>query len=58
MPLIMSLLKMATRRKANMAIIDVIKYEGDNNTFVYKHPTEDFNSGAQLIVHESQEAVF
>ena len=49
---------MATRRKANMAIIDVIKYEGDNNTFVYKHPTEDFNSGSQLIVHESQEAVF
>jgi membrane protease subunit (stomatin/prohibitin family) len=41
-----------------MAIIDVIKYEGDNNTFVYKHPSEDFNTGSQLIVHESQEAVF
>ena len=41
-----------------MAIIDVIKYEGGNDTFVYKHPTEDFNSGTQLIVHESQEAVF
>ena len=36
-----------------MAIIDVIKYEGGNDTFVYKHPTEDFNSGTQLIVHES-----
>ncbi len=41
-----------------MAIIDVIKYEGGNDTFVYKHPDEDFNSGTQLIVHESQEAVF
>jgi len=41
-----------------MGIIDVIKYEGGNDTFVYKHPTEDFNAGTQLIVHESQEAVF
>ncbi len=41
-----------------MAIIDVIKYEGDNATFVYKHKAEDFNSGSQLIVHESQEAIF
>lgn len=41
-----------------MNMIDVIKYEGDNKTFVYKHPTEDFNTGSQLIVHESQEAVF
>lgn len=39
-------------------IIDVIKYEGDNQTFIYKYPYEDFNIGAQLIVHESQEAVF
>ncbi len=41
-----------------MAIIDVIKYEGGNDTFVYKHDAEDFNTGTQLIVHESQEAVF
>lgn len=39
-------------------IADVIKYEGDNSTFVWKHPCEDFNSLTQLIVHESQEAVF
>lgn len=39
-------------------IADVIKYEGDNSTFVWKHPLEDFNSLTQLIVHESQEAVF
>lgn len=41
-----------------MAIIDVIKYEGDNSTFIWKHPKEDFNTSAQLIVHESQEAIF
>lgn len=39
-------------------IADIIKYEGDNSTFVWKHPCEDFNMGTQLIVHESQEAVF
>lgn len=38
--------------------ISVIKYEGDNSTFVWKHPIEDFNFGSQLIVHESQEAIF
>lgn len=38
--------------------ISVIKYEGDNDTFIWKHPIEDFNLGSQLIVHESQEAVF
>ncbi len=39
-------------------IYDVIQYEGDNTTFIWKHPTVDFNSGTQLIVHESQEALF
>ena len=39
-------------------IAQVIKYEGDNTTFIWKHPVEDFNTGTQLIVHESQEAVF
>lgn len=41
-----------------MSIIDVIKYEGDNHTFVWKHPSVDFNTSTQLIVHESQEAIF
>ena len=36
----------------------IIKYEGDSDTLVWKHPVEDFNCGSQLIVHESQEAVF
>ena len=39
-------------------IAEIIKYEGDNSTFIWKHPSEDFNSMTQLIVHESQEAIF
>ena len=39
-------------------ILSVIKYEGDNSTFVWKHPIEDFYYGSKLIVHESQEALF
>ncbi|MCR5041254.1 MAG: SPFH domain-containing protein [Clostridia bacterium] len=39
-------------------ICEVLKYEGDNSTFIWKHPSEDFNSLTQLIVHESQEAIF
>ena len=41
-----------------MAIDEVLKYEGSNHTFIWKHPIEDFNIGTQLIVHESQEAIF
>lgn len=39
-------------------LASIIKYEGDNNTFIWKHPIEDFNYGSQLIVHETQEAIF
>ena len=39
-------------------IAEIIKYEGDNTTFIWKHPLEDFNSLTQLIVHETQEAIF
>lgn len=39
-------------------LAQVIKYEGDNTAFVWKHPIEDFKTGTQLIVHESQEALF
>ena len=41
-----------------MALAEIIQYEGNNQTFIWKHPCEDFYSGTQLIVHESQEAVF
>lgn len=49
-------IKKAKERDA--AIPTVIKYEGDNTTFVWKHPMIDFVTGSQLIVHESQEAIF
>ena len=39
-------------------IAQIIRYEGDNSTFIWKHPCEDFNTTTQLIVHESQEAIF
>lgn len=39
-------------------IISTIKYEGGNDVLIYKYPETDFNLGTQLIVHESQEAVF
>lgn len=39
-------------------LADAISYEGDNQTLVWKHPVEDFSWGSQLIVHESQEAIF
>lgn len=42
----------------NQGLASLIKYEGDNQTLVWKHPIEDFNLGSQLIVHESQEAIF
>jgi len=41
-----------------MKIVDVIKFEGDSEVFVWKHPIEDFNTATQLIVHEGQEAIF
>ncbi len=41
-----------------MQLYEVIKYEGDNDNIVWKYEKEDFNLGSQLIVHESQEAIF
>lgn len=40
-----------------MKIVDIIKYEGNNNILIWKHPAEDFNTLSQLIVYESQEAI-
>ena len=42
----------------SQGLASVIKYEGGNDVLVWKHPIEDFNLGSQLIVHESQEAIF
>ena len=50
--------RLVSERIRKDGLASIIKYEGDNSTFVWKHPIEDFNYGSQLIVHESQEAIF
>lgn len=39
-------------------LIDVIKYNGEADELVWKFPYDNLTTGAQLIVNESQEAVF
>ena len=42
-----------------MAIIDVVKYTPeDDNSFVWKFPSEDLRLGTQVVVNEGQEAIF
>ena len=50
--------RLATEKIKKDGLASIIKYEGDADTLVWKHPIEDFNLGSQLIVHESQEAIF
>ena len=38
-------------------LLDVIRFEGDNNVIVHKHSIQDFNTKSRLIVGESQEAI-
>ena len=41
-----------------MALLHVIEQEMNNNQLVVRHHVEDFNAKSQLIVYESQEALF
>ena len=41
-----------------MAIIDVVKYQGNDKEFVWKFPSEDLRLGTQLVVKTSQTAFF
>ena len=50
--------RLAAEKIKRDGLASIIKYEGNNETLVWKHPVEDFNLGSQLIVHESQEAIF
>lgn len=51
--------KEISKKKAkDSGVISVIKCERKDNYLVWKHPVEDFNFGSQLVVHETQEAVF
>ena len=40
-----------------MAIIDVIKYDGNPDVFAWKYPNMELGTWTQLIVNESQEAI-
>ena len=40
-----------------MATIEVIKYNGSPDVFVWKYPSEELGTWTQLIVNESQEAI-
>lgn len=51
------------RQLKRVGLVSIIKYDNSESddareTLVWKHPSEDFRMGTQLIVHESQEAVF
>ena len=40
------------------SIIEVIKYDSENDVLIWRFPNEDFNTNTQLIVGPSQEAIF
>lgn len=50
--------EIAKESYSKKGLVSNIKFEGKDNVLIWKHPIEDFNTGSQLIVHESQEAVF
>jgi membrane protease subunit (stomatin/prohibitin family) len=41
-----------------MAIIDRVKYDGPSNILVWRYPPDDLTWGTQVIVNQSQEAIF
>ncbi|MBI3552291.1 MAG: SPFH domain-containing protein [Elusimicrobia bacterium] len=41
-----------------MAIIDVVKYDGPSGILVWRYPQGDLSWGTQVIVNQSQEAIF
>ena len=41
-----------------MAIIDRVKYDGPGNILVWRYPPDDLSWGTQVIVNQSQEAIF
>lgn len=41
-----------------MAVAEVLKFDSNANIFAWKYPNSELNSWTQLIVNESQEAIF
>ena len=40
-----------------MAIVDIVKYNGTLDEFIWKYPRDDLGTWTQLIVNETQEAL-
>ncbi|MCM1578869.1 MAG: SPFH domain-containing protein, partial [Ruminococcus sp.] len=53
-----NVMRQAEKEAAKNQGANIIKCEASGDYFVWKHPIEDFGKGSQLIVHESQEAIF
>jgi membrane protease subunit (stomatin/prohibitin family) len=49
---------MTETAETSMALIDRIKYDGPPDVLVWKYPKDNITLGAQLIVNESQDALF
>lgn len=43
---------------AHGKLLDVIQYDGDNEVLVHRSEIENFNSMSQLVVNQTQEAIF
>jgi len=41
-----------------MKLVNIIKYELNNNDLVYKYPTDEIKPGSQHIVYSGQTAFF
>ena len=41
-----------------MAIIDLVKHDEGSDEFIWKFPSSELSTWTQLIVNESQEAIF
>ena len=41
-----------------MAIVDIIKNDGSKENFIWKFPNDEIGTWSQLVVNETQEALF
>jgi len=39
-----------------MAIVDLVKWDGESNILAYKYPSEELSTWTQLVINQSQEA--
>lgn len=45
-------------RRSCMAVLEVVKWDGAPNVFAYRYPNCELTTKSQVVVYESQEAVF